>query len=514
MATKKPTSSVGLTELGRSGLNIVGGIVATDFLVQMRGHRGRQNLHEMGENDPIVGAAILAVTEIVKSYNWTIEDDEDAENAEETEQQVFIEEAWEDMSDGWETTISNILTMVLFGWSFFEIVYKKRQGFNDRKPGQSSSFNDGRIGWRKWAPRSQNSLMKWEMDEEGGVSAMVQQTVNGTFTIPIEKALLFRTTGAMGNPEGRSLLRNAWIPYYFKKRIQELEAIGIERDLAGLPIGRVPQEFWAPNATADKKALLNTMLDTVVALHRNETEGLVLPSDTNDQGKYKIDVQLLTTGGARQYDTDKVISRLNQQIAMVLLADFLMLGHEAVGSKALGVSKVELFELAMQTVAKAICDVVNRHAIPRLLRLNGMSTERPPKLVFQKVDNTDLQALGSFMKSMTDAGILIPDEGLEEYVRDVADMPPIDQQLRLDLFGPDGYIYKKPQPEELQPVLNPDGTQKIDPATGQPLMGGDPAKFPSGKPDKTKENLPKPDPDAEKNIPGKKPAKGPFGGKR
>src|SRR5437016_1603691 len=60
--------------------------------------------------------------------------------------------------------------------------------------------------------------------------------------IPIEKSLLFRTTSARGNPEGRSALRGAFTSWYYLKRIREYEAIGIERDLAGMPTFGVPLE--------------------------------------------------------------------------------------------------------------------------------------------------------------------------------------------------------------------------------------------------------------------------------
>ena len=46
----------------------------------------------------------------------------------------------------------------------------------------------------------------------------------GLLTIPISKAMLFRTESAKDNPEGRSILRNAYRSWYFKRRIQEIEA--------------------------------------------------------------------------------------------------------------------------------------------------------------------------------------------------------------------------------------------------------------------------------------------------
>jgi hypothetical protein len=63
--------------------------------------------------------------------------------------------------------------------------------------------------------------------------------------IPIEKMLLFRTTVQRNNPEGRSMLRTAYRPWRNKKRIEEIEGVGIERDLAGLPMARIPGKFFS-----------------------------------------------------------------------------------------------------------------------------------------------------------------------------------------------------------------------------------------------------------------------------
>jgi hypothetical protein len=53
--------------------------------------------------------------------------------------------------------------------------------------------------------------------------------------------MLFRTKSRKGSPEGKSILRNAYRSWYFKRRIQEIEGIGIERDLAGFPTLTAPE---------------------------------------------------------------------------------------------------------------------------------------------------------------------------------------------------------------------------------------------------------------------------------
>jgi hypothetical protein len=94
------------------------------------------------------------------------------------------------------------------------------------------------IGWRKFAPRAQESILYWIWDDEGGLQGAVQLAAPDYKTIPIsiDRLLLFRTTSLKNNPEGRSILRNCYRPWFFKRRIEEVEGIGIERDLCGIPV--------------------------------------------------------------------------------------------------------------------------------------------------------------------------------------------------------------------------------------------------------------------------------------
>lgn len=419
-------------EVGRSGLQASNGVVFEEFLLQLRGPQGRKVLREMSDNDPVIGGILLAFEKTLSRLDWHIEVPDDA-TPQDKEVADFVQECFDDMSDSWTATLSGVLSCMTYGWSYHEIVYKKRQG-DTNDPTTRSRYDDGRVGWRKWPIRTQESLLRWVFDENGGVQGMQQVVLTGgSYTIPIEKALLFRTTTAKGNPEGRPLIRNAHRPWYFKKRIEEIEAIGIERDLAGLPVGWIDSSYFSNTASPDERALKAVMQDIVTNIKRNETEGVLMPLQRDEDGNKMIELELLSSGGSRQFDTDKIVARYNQQIAMSVLADFIMLGHENVGSQALGQSKIELWMMAVEAVAKSIAEVINQHAIPRLLKINGIQAETPPHLVFGSVENVNLGILGTFLKSLADAGIITGDGPLEDYVRDVAKLPPRDQEE--DIFG-------------------------------------------------------------------------------
>lgn len=403
------------SEIGRTGLNRWGGQIQEEFLTELQGSRGVKVLREMSSNDPVIGAMLFAFEHLMRQVSWKI--DPAGKENEHKERAESVWSALNDMSLSWTNTLSEIMSMLTFGWAWFEVIYKRRLGHN-KDPAKKSKFDDGKIGWRKWAIRSQESLVEWKFDDEGGIRAMVQMPSPSfeTITIPISKSLLFRTSIFKNNPEGISILRRAYRPWYFKKRIEEIEGIGVERDLAGLPILTPPAGFdiWNPKdaAAVAKRADAEKL---VRSIRRDEQEGVVKPAGWT--------LELLSTGGRRQFDTTGIITRYDQRIAMSVLADFIMIGHERVGSFALAESKTHLFAVALNSFLDSITDVVNSFAIPTLLELNGQPLKALPKLVHGDIEVPNLAALGEYVSKLSMVGIDFNDESTTRYLRGVANLP-------------------------------------------------------------------------------------------
>ncbi len=434
---KKLSARAATNELGRSGLKHFGGTLYEEFLPQLQGLRGQQIYKEMSENSPVIGAMLFAVESLLRSVDWEI--DPVSQEAEDLEAAEFLEECKDDMSHTWEDFISEVLSHLIFGWSYFEQVYKQRKGPKHKVP---SKFDDGRVGWRKFALRSQDTLYRWEIDDRGGIKGMWQYPVPSTPTsmrgihetvfLPIEKSLLFRTTSMKNSPEGRSVLRSAYRPWYYSKRIEELEAIGIDRDLAGMPIAKIPIELLSADRTPDQLATYNMIRDIVRKVKRDEQEGIIWPKVLDPEtGEDLFTFELISSGGRRSFDTGAVIQRNSQQMAMTIMADFILLGHENVGSFALSSDKTELFAVALGAWLDGIQEVLNRHAVPRLFELNNFSVEEYPKFRHGDIESPDIQALGAYVQSLASAGApLFPDLELENRLRGYADLPEADEEER------------------------------------------------------------------------------------
>jgi hypothetical protein len=209
-----------------------------------------------------------------------------------------------------------------------------------------------------------------------------------------------------------------------KKIIEELEGIGIERDLAGLPVAWVPPSMLSPTATPQEVAVLAEIKKIVRNVKRDEQEGVVFPLAYDETGHKLFDFQLLSSGGRRHFDLDATITRWDQRIAMTTLADFILLGHAEVGSFALGTSKIDMFTAALESWVKMVTSVFNHVAIPRLMKVNGFPMSLSPILTTSDINAVDLKDLSLYLQALSAAGMpLFPDEPLELYLRDQAGFP-------------------------------------------------------------------------------------------
>lgn len=405
-------------EIGRVGQRRYGGIFYEEFLSELRGRKGAEVFTEMSNNDETIGAILFAIEMLVRQASWNVEPG--GSTAKDREAAEFVKSCMDDMQQTWIDTISEILSFLTYGWSFHEIVYKRRMG-RTKDNRTSSKYDDGLIGWMKLPIRSQETLYQWEYDDQDNLIGMTQMPPPdfGLITIPMNKAMLFRTRSRKDNPEGRSILRTAYRSWYFKRRIQEIEGIGIERDLAGLPVITTPEGMDIWDKDDENMNAIRAGLEAMVKnIRRDSTEGLVLP--------FGYTFELTSTGGSRQFDTNSIIARYDTKISQTVLADFIQLGHESVGSFALSSDKTNLFSMAICAFLDIICQTFNSQGIPALIDINGdrfAGVTDYPRLTHGDIEDVDLATMATFIKDMTSIGVIIPDESLEDYVRQLGKLP-------------------------------------------------------------------------------------------
>lgn len=460
-----PKKIIDFRQLGVSGLRRFSGFVLDEFLPQLLQWRGIDTYREMALNDPDVGATLFGIRMMCRRVQWRVEPA--TQQPFDVQAAEWLDTCMNDMSRAWLDIVDEILwNMLPYGHAPMEITYKRRTG-ESANPSMNSKYSDGRVGWRKFEIRSPDTIWKWEFDEEGsilGLNQLAPPRYYPTF-IPIQKMALFRATTNKNNPEGLSVLRNAYRPWYMKKNLENIEAVGMERDLAGLPIAEVPAELLSPGASKEEQALAQTIRQIVQNIRRDEQEGIVMPMAYDNNGKPLYNLKLLSTGGSRQFDTDKVINRYRQSIMMTVFADFILLGHNSSGNRSIVEKRADMFCTAVGSFMDIIADVMNRYSIPRLFRLNpDLQVSDYPVLKHGDLQATDLDALSSYFQKLSSTGMPIwPNPELQKHLMEAAHCPtPVDPMKIADELEiqprreaePDKIQIVLPETPVLQPTTN------------------------------------------------------------
>jgi hypothetical protein len=415
-----------MLERGTTGLRRAGGFVREEPLQELTGRVGIQKYKEMSDNSPVIGACLYAIQMLMRNVHWHIKP---ADTSPEAQHYADLLHGmlFDDMAMPWSMLISEILSFLIYGFSFFEVIYKRRLGLHpppnpDGTRPLPSQFDDGLIGIGKLAPRAQESVLRWEFDQTGSLLGMHQlDTWMGRQAyIPYEKALLFRPTSYKDSPEGRSVLRNAFQPYYMIAHIQNVEGVAIERDLTGLPVLGTPPQWWAATASPEDVAKLEMVKHIGRNIRQDEQACLVYPLLYDQNNNPLFTFSLAASPGTKAINTDPVIQRHELRITQSLLCDLLFLGHEDVGSFALASSKSTTQSMSLGGYLTAIKDECNRRLIPPLWRFNAFPERMRGTLMHGDVETVDLTELARFMLSF---GRIYPMQDLENHMRGLAGLP-------------------------------------------------------------------------------------------
>ena len=130
---------------GATGLKQYNGRVDEEWLNDLKGSRGIKAFREMADNDPTVGAGLFAAKMLIRQAKWEVIPADESEEADRWA--YFLEECMDDMDHTWHDFISEVLSMLQYGWAYHEIVYKIRSG-RTKEPETDSKYNDGLYGWR------------------------------------------------------------------------------------------------------------------------------------------------------------------------------------------------------------------------------------------------------------------------------------------------------------------------------------------------------------------------------
>lgn len=461
-----------LTEMGTLGLRLSSGQIQEEARCDLRFPRSMQTFKVMAR-DPSIAASVSLIETLVRRVNWHFVPpkgkEEDADKYKERIE--FFQSCMNDMEDDFDDVINQALSFLIYGFSVHEKVYKVRKG---RKGKYFSKYDDGLIGWAKLASRSQDTLDKWYFDnmtrELKGVRqnlALIEKPADYPMDkveikIPREKFLLFKYDSKRGNPEGRSPLLNAYVPWRYKTTIEEYEAMGVSRDMVGMPIIYLPPDYFGDDVEPEKQTFFRYCEKMINDLSANNRAGVLFPRFIDPETKEDLfKFELAGVQGGKNYDTDKIVKRYEGQILTSFLADVLKLGQNGSGSFALADSKTNTLAMAVEGILKQIKAVINRDLVAQTYVLNQWPELDMVEISYGDIEELDLQDISAFVQRCVSVGAMEVDKELSNYLR---------SRLRVKPANPDAPVDEKLVTNKSK---SGEGMKTAGEGTAKEVTGGD-----------------------------------------
>lgn len=404
------TGKMQFSEIGYTGLTKYGGVIYEEMKRELQFPHSIKTFKQMSYDATISAALnfyesmmLKSNVKVVPPINPTQEDFDKVE---------FIKQCMDDMEHSWQDFIQEVSSMNTYGFSIHEIVLRKRL------LSKGSKYNDGKIGWSKLPIRGQDSIYQFVYSDDGrelkGVKQLTQISSGVSYggasssdEIPRHKFLLFRLGKRKDNPLGESPLKSCYFAWKYKTEIENLENIGISRDLGGIPIAWVPADIMVEDAPPEMKAQFEMWKRIVANIQANQQAGLVLPNVYDEITKQKMfEFQLLSNSGGKAYNTSEIKNYYVNNILTALAADVLILGQGSGGSYALSSIKGSLTMVAIESKLKEIANVINHHLIPLTAERNGWDLSRLPKIEFEDLESQSLEDLSKFIQRIASVGLM------------------------------------------------------------------------------------------------------------
>lgn len=428
-----------LGEIGYAGLNIFDGLSRDELKKELTFPHSIKTFKQMSYHSA-VNAALTLFDNLISKVNWRVVPPANA-TADEKRKAEIIHEMMHDMEEPFSQFISDTLSCNIYGFAVHEKVFRRRL------KARGSMYDDGIIGWRKLPLRSQESIDKFIFSADGNEIVGVKQDLSALHdyynrfvkrqdyevVLPRSKFLLFRAGKHRGDPYGKSPLRDAYLAWRYLTALEEIEANGVSRDLAGIPLLKIPPQYMSPDASPEMKAVYEYYKNMLRNIQSNTQSGLIIPQVIDPDSKQPMfSFELLSSDGKKNFDTIKVKEYYKNLILTSLFADVLTLGQGNTGSFALAQVKNSLSGFAAERMLRTITEVLNQDLVKQTYELNGWDASRRATIDYENLESDSLDEIGKYFQRLASVGFLprtkeVINKGLSSLGVD-----PLDESVDLD----------------------------------------------------------------------------------
>lgn len=403
------------TEVTASGIQPgVGVVTQVDYVPELRGENLYREYDKMRKSDSQIKGSLAAIKLPLMAADWHLEPPPDAtpkevENTDFLSSQLFPKLARRSVhTEGWRYRLRHILLHLDFGSMPMEKVWAVED-------------IDGRpmVTLPKLSPRLPRTITEWNVNNHGEFAGVVQQAsrIDGNFTsvsIPAEKLLLFVNELEGSDFRGLSILRAARKDWYYKDRLQRINAITLEKRGAGIDVGTLTNGDDAQKAAAE---------DVLMQVRTHE-RAYVLETD-----KFKYRMDGIGAGGT--LSPLESIKYHDWMILQGMLTQFLGMGDGDGGSYAMHADKTTFFLMAILGISEETREPFNTDLLPEWTAYNYGDAVRSPVLDHSRLDRRDVDKVVNALKALVPEGIITIDPSIEMTMRELLELPELQEEEEL-----------------------------------------------------------------------------------
>jgi hypothetical protein len=423
---------ISLGEQGFVGLRVYNRQVLEESQRAFRYPAFIKTVNEM-RNNPTVGAAMNVYRMMISRVKWAVTPPKGADEIS-IQRAKLVETMMHDMDDmSWQGFIESVIPYLEYGFGVHEMVFRRRLKRN------GSKFNDGLVGLRKLAPRSQDTIAGWLFSPDRQDLVGVQQTLRfvdngaqyqnrtndqGYITIDREKFILFSASTNKNNPEGNSIYKNIYLAFKQLTLLQEQEMLGIAKDIQGILKITIPPRYLDVNASPEDKAVVAAFQRIIDNYNAGTQRGLLVPNMIDPDSKMPLfTYDLMESKGMAKYDTELVIRRLQTDILSALNVDILKLGADGGGSFSLAEQKTSVLSIAIDYRLREIQQSLNQQLMRTIYELNGWDTASMAEFTYSDIEDVSMEEFSKAVQRIFSTNAIELDRDVMNRVRLVLGVP-------------------------------------------------------------------------------------------
>jgi hypothetical protein len=305
-------------------------------------------------------------------------------------------------SEGDQEFLAHLFLALEFGCSFFEKIYAN-----------GVYTPEGKITnvIKRLAPFKAETIDQFHYDEEMKFSGIRHErrevdSLNTFIDIPVEKLFFYSHNAEYGDPRGRSEYRPIRNLFKIKTDILLATARAQQRG-AGIPEIKINKVGMNPDEEARAKAIgksignmkagyVVTDADTTVTLHSLQIQG----------------------------SPETMLEFINREMFFNTLTEFMTSGIGQSGSRSATSEHKGSYELKCGVVTQAVEKRINI-LLREMIDISYLGTQAEyPTFKFNALQQTDIVSASGALTSFFTTGLLTKQEGDEDFVRSLFNMPP------------------------------------------------------------------------------------------